>query len=183
MQLKQASDHTLLVQRRYSRCIEPNYNSKDAVSIFHDSLSYYQHTNSCLYSTVRSRFISMWTSRAFLVRIFFPCGWHKISNSIQPIDFKFGIDLQYISLYHPYLEHCQLLLLLFQKKFLTLKKVGRTIEFFLDSRHLKLLFFWHLLSILIDQQKLVLFLFQMIGSFGIMSTALTLFFTVIFRGP
>ena len=77
MQLKQASDHTLLVHRRYCRCIGPNYNSKDAVPIFHDSLSYYQHTDSCLYSTVCSRSISTWNSRAFLVRIFFPCNVKK----------------------------------------------------------------------------------------------------------
>ena len=77
MQLKQASDHTLLVQRCYSTCIESNYNSKDAVPIFHDSLSYYQHTDSCLYSTVCSRSISMWNSR-FLVRIFFPCSSQKL---------------------------------------------------------------------------------------------------------
>ena len=36
-----SSDHTLLVQRRYSTCIGLNYNSKDAVPTFHESLSYY----------------------------------------------------------------------------------------------------------------------------------------------
>ena len=51
--------------------------------LFSTTLSYYQHTNSCLYSTVHSRSITMWNSRAFLGRIFFPCGITIFSQGIE----------------------------------------------------------------------------------------------------
>ena len=61
---------------------------------------------------------------------FFQPSWHEISSSIHPIDFKFGMNLPDISLYHPYLRHCKISISTIKKKLKTLKKIGQKFNFF-----------------------------------------------------